>query len=180
LQLGPDWLEGGDTLIQVYTGNGKGKTTAAMGLALRAAGAGLKVYICQFLKGKKYCELIALKKFKNIKIEQFGKTCFVRGLPKKSDLKLARQGFEKIKNITKIRSYDMVILDEINIALHLKLLPLSEFTTWLKSVPQNLELILTGRYAPDEVLKLADLVSEIKDRKHYYRKGVKARNGIEF
>ncbi len=167
-------------MIQVYTGNGKGKTTAALGLALRAAGANLKVFIAQFVKGRSYAELKALRKFKNIRIEQFGRVCFIKGVPRKSDLKLAREGFEKIKNIVKERSCDVLILDEINIALHLKILPTKEFTIWLKTTPKNLELVLTGRYAPPQVLKIADLISEIKDKRHYYRKGLKARSGIEF
>lgn len=173
-------MEGGDKLIQVYTGKGKGKTTAALGLALRAVGAGLKVYIGQFIKGKYYSELNALKKLKNIKVEQFGRGCFIKKIPTAQDLTLARKGLEKVKKIISLKTYDMVILDEVNIALKLKLLELDAVTELLKKTPKNLELVLTGRNAHPKILKLADLVSEIKEVKHYYRKGIKARRGIEY
>jgi len=167
-------------LIQVYTGNGKGKTTAALGLSLRAAGAGLRVYIGQFIKGKDYSELKALRKIKNIKVEQFGRGCFIKNPPAKKDIELAKQGLEKIKKIISQRIYDMVILDEINIVLKLKLLELRDVIGLIEKTPKNLELILTGRGAPRQILNIADLVSEIKEAKHYFRKGVKARKGIEF
>lgn len=167
-------------MIQVYTGNGKGKTTAALGLALRAAGAGLKVYIGQFVKGKNYSELSVLRKIKNIKLEQFGRSCFVKEAPNQKDIALAKKGFEKIKKIISKRIYDMVILDEINIALKLRLISLKEVFSLIKNIPENLELVLTGRYAHPKILKIADLVSEIKEIKHYYKKGIKARRGIEY
>lgn len=167
-------------MIQVYTGKGKGKTTAALGLALRAAGAGLKVYIGQFIKGRHYAELNLLKKIKNIKIEQFGKTCFVKKRLDKKDIELAKKGLEKIKKIISKKIYNIVILDEINIALSLKLLELKEVINIIKRAPKNIELILTGRNAHPRIIKEADLVSEIKDIKHYFKKGVKARKGIEF
>lgn len=167
-------------MIQVYTGNGKGKTTAALGLALRAAGAGLKVYIGQFVKGKFYSELNALKKFGNIKVEQFGKGCFIKTEPTQKDIDLAETGLARIKEIIVKKSYDVIILDEINIALDLKLLKLEEAVKVIKGVPKRTELILTGRSAHPKILKIADLISEIKEVKHYYRKGVRARKGIEF
>lgn len=167
-------------MIQVYTGNGKGKTTAALGLALRAAGAGLKVYIGQFAKGRNYSELKALKKLKNIKIEQFGSSCFIKKSPQRKDIELAKQGLEKIKKIISKKSYDIIILDEINIALNLRLLELKDVAGLIKKAPKKIELVLTGRYAPLKILKIADLVSEIKELKHYFKKGVKARKGIEF
>lgn len=167
-------------MIQVYTGCGKGKTTAALGLALRAAGSGLKVYIGQFVKGSSYGELKALKKIKNIQIEQFGRNCFIRRTPRAKDIELAKKGFEKIKKIIAKRLYDVVVLDEISIAIRLKLLELKDIIDIIKKAPKNLELILTGRYAPREILKIADLVSEIKEVKHYFKKGIKARKGIEF
>lgn len=166
-------------MIQVYTGNGKGKTTAAFGLALRAAGAGLKVYIGQFLKGRHYSELNAIKKHKNIKVEQFGGRCFVKGNPNKRDLELAKCGFKKINDIICQKKYNLIILDEINIALHLGCLKLKDVISLIKNSPKTLELVLTGRYAHPRILKLADLVSEIKEIKHYYKKGMKARRGIE-
>ncbi len=167
-------------MIQVYTGNGKGKTTAALGLALRAAGANLKVYIGQFVKGKKYGELKALKKIKNIKVEQWGSACFIRKAPDKKDIKLAKNGLEKIRKIISQGIYHIVILDEINIALKLKLLTLKDVIGLIKETPQKTEVVLTGRYAHPKILKLADLVSEIKEVKHYFKKGIKARRGIEF
>jgi cob(I)alamin adenosyltransferase len=167
-------------LIQVYTGNGKGKTTAALGLALRAAGAGLSVYIGQFIKGRCYSELKALKKFKNITLEQFGRGCFIKIKPSAKDIQLAKKGLERIRQVISRRKYDLVVLDEINIALHLKLLKLSDVASLIQRAPPNTELVLTGRYAHPKIIKLADLVSEIKERKHYFRRGVKARKGIEF
>ena len=167
-------------MIQVYTGNGKGKTTASLGLALRAAGAGLKVYIGQFIKGKNYSELKALQKIKNIKVEQFGRGCFIKKTPQQKDIELAKKGLEKIKRIVFQRIYDVVILDEINVALYLKLLELKEVVGLMRRNPKKVELILTGRNAHPEILKLADLVSEIKDVKHYFKMGVKARKGIEY
>jgi len=167
-------------LIQVYTGSGKGKTTAAFGQALRAVGAGLKVFIGQFVKGKNYSELKALKKIKNIKIEQFGRGCFIKREPNKKDIELARIGLERVRKIISIGIYDMVILDEITVALKLGLLKLGDIISLIKNTSKKTELILTGRNAHPEILKIADLVSEIKDRKHYYKKGVKARKGIEY
>jgi cob(I)alamin adenosyltransferase len=167
-------------MIQVYTGEGKGKTTAALGLALRAAGAGLKVYIGQFAKGKFYSELNVLKKIKNIKVEQFGRRSFIKKQPDNKDIELAKNGLERIKKIIAKSVYDTVILDEINIALHLKLLKLKDVVDLVKKTPPKTELVLTGRYAHPQILKIADLVSEIKERKHYFKKGVAARRGIEY
>jgi cob(I)alamin adenosyltransferase len=167
-------------LIQVYTGNGKGKTTAALGLALRCAGCGKKVYIAQFCKGRNYGELGLLRKIKNIKVEQFGTLCFIRKAPGEKDIALARQGLKKAAQAVAAKTYDLVILDEINIALSLGLLKIKGVLRLIRKTPKKTELILTGRYAPPGILKAADLVSEIKERKHYYKKGVSARRGIEF
>lgn len=167
-------------MIQVYTGNGKGKTTAALGLAIRAQAAGYKVYICQFLKGRDYGELHSLKKLKNIKVEQFGRRCFIKGKPAQEDLALAKRALAKIKKALVAKSYQMIIMDEANVALRLGLINLNELVSLLKSAPSRLELVLTGRSAHPAIIKLADLISEIKDVKHYYAKGVKARKGIEF
>ncbi len=166
-------------MIQVYTGNGKGKTTAAFGLALRASGAGLKVYIGQFAKGRSYSEIKALKKIKNIRIEQFGRSCFIKRSPEKKDFELARAGFKKISEIIRKKKYRLIILDEINIAVKLKLIPLRDLLRLIKNTPKSTELVLTGRYAHLKIIKVADLVSEVKEVKHYYAKGVKARRGIE-
>jgi cob(I)alamin adenosyltransferase len=173
-------LEGGVRLIQVYTGCGKGKTTAALGLAMRAAGAGFNVYIGQFAKGRFYCELAVLKKIKNIKVEQFGRGCFIRVRPEKKDIELACKGLKMAKEAILSKKYRLIILDEINIALSLKLISLREVLGILKAAPKSKEIVLTGRYAPSQIIKIANLVSEIKERKHYYKKGIKARRGIEF
>jgi len=167
-------------MIQVYTGKGKGKTTAALGLAIRAAGAGLKVYIGQFIKGKEYSELKALKKFKNIKVERFGRGCFIKKTPAKKDIELANRGLKRIREILVKRIYDLVILDEINIALHLGLLDLKDVIQVIKKTPKKTELVLTGRHAHRKIIEIADLVSDIKEIRHYYKKGVIARRGIEF
>lgn len=165
-------------MIQVYTGNGKGKTTAAIGLAVRASGAGLRVYIGQFIKGACYSEMKALSKFKNIKVEQFGRGCFIRKSPTVEDIKLARDGLERIKQV--IPRFDLIILDEVNVALHFKLIRLDDVLKIIKGVPRKTEIILTGRCAPQGLLKKADLISEVKEVKHYYKNGVKARKGIEY
>ena len=167
-------------MIQIYTGNGKGKTTASLGLALRASGAGLKVYIGQFVKGKNYSELKALKKIKHIKVEQFGRGCFIKKSPNLRDIVLAKNGLTRVKKIISRRTFNVVILDEINIALKLGLLELNDIISLLKKAPRNLELVLTGRYAHRKIIKLADLVSEIKEIKHYFKRGIAARKGIEF
>lgn len=167
-------------MIQVYTGNGKGKTTAALGLAVRGAGAGLRVYIVQFLKGRPYSELRALKKIRNITLVQCGRRCFIKSKPGARDFAMAREGLAKIKNAIEKKCYDLIILDEVNVAMKMGLLQVNEVAGVIKKAPAKTELVLTGRYAPPEVIRIADLVSEIKERKHYYRKGVKARKGIEF
>lgn len=173
-------LEGGGTLIQVFTGCGKGKTTAALGLSLRAAGRGLKVYIAQFLKCGDTGELKSLKKIKNITIEQFGSKYFVKQKPKKKDIEQAEKGFKKVCGILSQKKYDVVILDEINIALKLGLISCKDFLIAIKKAPKDKEIIMTGRFAPAELIKIADLVSEVKEVKHYFQKGIRARKGIEF
>lgn len=167
-------------MIQIYTGDGKGKTTAALGLALRAAGAGITVYIGQFIKGSLYGELKILKKVPGIKVKQYGRGCFISHKPKQKDINLARKALEHTMQIIAGRDFGMVILDEINVALHLKLLKLNEVINLINSTPNDIELVLTGRWAHPKIIELADLVSEIKDIKHYYKKGIKPRKGIEF
>ncbi|MDD4900225.1 MAG: cob(I)yrinic acid a,c-diamide adenosyltransferase [Candidatus Omnitrophica bacterium] len=166
-------------MIQVYTGNGKGKTTAALGLALRAAGAGLKVYIAQFAKGRACSELVALKKFKNVKAEQFGSCRFIRKISQQ-DKNSAKKGLQKVRSVLKSKKFSLVILDEINVSLNLGLLQLNDVLELIQKTPAATELILTGRNACKEIVELADLVSEIKDVKHYFEKGVTARKGIEY
>lgn len=167
-------------MIQVYTGNGKGKTTAALGLALRAAGAGLKVYIGQFCKGRQCSEIKALKKIENIKLERFGSVCLIGKKPNVKDIALAQKGLERIKAALAGKKFGVVILDEINFALRAGLINNRAVIELIRRAPKNVELVLTGRYAPPEILRIADLISEIKNVKHYYKKGAKARRGIEY
>jgi len=167
--------------VHVYTGDGKGKTTAAFGLSLRAAGAGLSVFICQFLKKGIFSEIKSLKVFsKNIKVEQFGSGCFIRRKPVKRDINIARKGFQKTKEIITNGKYDVVVLDELNSAMALKLIDVEDVINLLKNKPAHVDVIITGRNAPKKLISCADLVTEMKDRKHYYRCGVKARKGIEY
>jgi cob(I)alamin adenosyltransferase len=166
-------------MIQVYTGNGKGKTTAALGLALRAAGAGLNVYILQFLKKGCYAEIKALKGIKNIRLEQCGRGCFLKSKPTAGDFLLAKRGLEKARAAILSKLYVMVILDEINVALELGLLELQEVLALLKNAPRDIEIVLTGRYLNPAIKKLADLVSEIREVKHYFKKGIKGRKGFD-
>ncbi len=168
--------------IQVYTGNGKGKTTAALGLALRAAGYKHKVYIGQFLKGQEYGELLSAKKLSPyITIEQFGRKGFIHVTkdPDEEDIKRAKRGLKKCLEAMLSRKYRIIILDEINVAVDLNLITEEEVHEFLDKRPEDVEIILTGRYAPPSFLKRADLVTEMKEKKHYYKKGVKAREGIE-
>ncbi|MDI3534872.1 MAG: cob(I)alamin adenosyltransferase [Thermosediminibacterales bacterium] len=166
--------------VQVYTGNGKGKTTAAIGMAVRAVGAGLKVFIGQFVKGMYYSELKSLERFyPDLIIKQYGTGCFIFRTPKQEDIDVAKKGFEEVKEVIKSGKYDLVILDEINIALYYKLVSLDDVLSLIDEKPENVELVLTGRNAPQEVIDKADLVTEMKEIKHYYTKGVEAREGIE-
>lgn len=166
--------------IQVYTGNGKGKTTAAFGLALRAVGAGKKVFFAQFVKGKEYSEILAVKKFlPQITVKQFGLGCFIIDKPTQNDIDAARTGLEEVSGIIQSGEYDIVVLDEVNIALYYNLFPVNEILEILRKKPNETEIIITGRYAPAEILEIADLVTEMQEVKHYYKKGVKARKGIE-
>ncbi|MDK2919749.1 MAG: cob(I)alamin adenosyltransferase [Candidatus Petromonas sp.] len=165
--------------IHVYTGNGKGKTTAALGLALRALCAGKKVYIGQFVKGIRYSEVKAEEYLPDLKIEQLGRSCFIEREPEQEDIDAAKMGLEKCKQILEKGEHDVVILDEINIALYFKLFTVKDVLETLKARDPKVEVVLTGRYAPEEIIEVADLVTEMKEIKHYYYKGVMAREGIE-
>lgn len=165
--------------VQVYTGNGKGKTTAAFGLAVRAACAGKNVFIGQFIKGMEYSELKLEDRFSNIKIEQFGMDYFITHSPSDLDKEKADIGFDKIKAILNSDLYDLVILDEMNIALFLNLVDTRELLEVLDKRNKKIEVVITGRSAPDELIEYADLVTEMKEIKHYYQQGVQARLGIE-
>ncbi|MEA1910771.1 MAG: cob(I)yrinic acid a,c-diamide adenosyltransferase [Spirochaetota bacterium] len=167
--------------IQIYTGNGKGKTTAAFGLALRASGYGKKIFIGQFVKGMKYGELESIKKFSDtITLKQFGRDCFIYNDPEPEDIQIAREGWDLVNTILNDNSVDILILDEIGIAIHYKLISMEEVIEFIKRKPEEMELILTGRNVPEELFELADLVTEMKEIKHYYTKDVSAREGIEF
>ena len=171
----------GKGYIHLYTGNGKGKTTAAFGQALRAAGSGLKVFIGQFVKGRPYGEIEAVKSFlPDVTVRQFGLDCFIVNLPTDVDIRAAGEGLETVRQITSADQYNVVILDEITIALHYHLFTTGEVLEIMKNKPSRLELILTGRYAPQEIIEACDLVTEMKEVKHYYTKGIEARKGIEF
>jgi len=169
-------------LVFVFTGNGKGKTTAAMGQALRAVGHDLKVLVIQFMKGKKYGEVLAAEKYlPNITIYQCGLDSFVmRGNPAPVDVELAVQGLNIARKALSSGEYNMVILDEINVALDFKLISVDDVSEMIKSKAPSVDLFLTGRYAPPEIVELADTVSEIQEIKHHYSAGIKERAGIEF
>jgi cob(I)alamin adenosyltransferase len=169
-------------LIQVYTGNGKGKTTAALGLALRAVGHGMKVLVLQFMKGNvQYGELESTKKLSpHLTLKQVGRETFIsKRNPDLKDLQLAQEGFAIAKKAIQDKEYDIVILDEINLAINYGLIPLDDLLRLIDSKPDTVELILTGRNVNREILERADLITEMVDRKHYYDKGVPARKGIE-
>ena len=166
--------------VQIYTGDGKGKTTAAFGLALRAAGAGLKVFIGQFCKGRDYSELKAFDLLKEwIALKQFGPKHFIMGKPKEEDYERAKRALKEVRDAIFSGKYDVVILDEANIAISMGLLKVEDIADLIKNKPENVELVITGRNAPKELIDLADLVTEMREIKHYYKNGVLARDGIE-
>ncbi len=166
--------------IQIYTGNGKGKTTAALGLALRAAGAGKKVFFAQFVKGQIYSEVKALRQFiPSVEIRQYGLNCFIRNKPTQADMDSARKGFHEVADIILSDEYDVIVLDEANIAIFYGLFSAQELIEVLQQKPKKTEIIITGRYADPELVEIADLVTEMQEVKHYYNMGVEARVGIE-
>jgi cob(I)alamin adenosyltransferase len=166
--------------IQIYTGNGKGKTTAAFGLALRAVGAGKKVFFAQFVKGRVYSEIKAIHNYlKGIVVQQYGLDCFMYNKPKQEDIDAARMGFLAVSEIILSGKYDVIVLDEANIAIYYHLFSVEELIDLLKRKPGQTEIIITGRYAPDKLIEISDLVTEMKEIKHYYSKGIQARVGIE-
>jgi cob(I)alamin adenosyltransferase len=166
--------------VHVYTGNGKGKTTAAIGLAIRAAGAGMRVFIAQFVKGMHYSELDSLDRYADrITLKQYGRECFIEKEPEEEDIQAARKGLEEVKGILASGDYQMVILDEANIATRYNLFSPDELIDLIRAKPEAVELVITGRNADPKVVALADLVTEMKEIKHYYNRGVQARAGIE-
>lgn len=168
-------------LVQVYTGMGKGKTTAALGLGLRAAGHGFQVYMIQFMKGQiNYGELEAVKLIPNFTICQFGRPEFVdRTNLDPKDIEFAKAGLAHAREVMESGKVDFLILDEINCAIDWGLIPEDEVIDLIHARPANMELILTGRYATKRIIELADLVSEVHEIKHPYQKGIAARRGCE-
>lgn len=166
--------------MQVYTGNGKGKTTAAIGLAVRAAGAGLNIYIGQFIKGRHYSEIEALKRFSDrITLRQFGRGCFIYAAPEEEDIRASENGLAEVRDVIMKGEHHLVILDEANVAASLGLFSVEHLLELIALKPDHVELVLTGRGAAPAVLERADLVTEMREVKHYYHRGVSAREGVE-
>ncbi|MDG5816020.1 cob(I)yrinic acid a,c-diamide adenosyltransferase [Chitinispirillales bacterium ANBcel5] len=166
--------------LQVYTGNGKGKTTASIGLAIRAAGAGLPVLFAQFVKGMKYSEIGALERYSDlITIKQYGRGCFIEREAQKEDIEVAQKGLNELREILQLGEYKIVILDEANIALYYKLFTVNQLIDIIRNRKPDCEVVVTGRYAPQDLIDEADLVTEMKEVKHYYTAGVQARKGVE-
>jgi len=166
--------------VHILTGNGKGKTTAALGLSIRAAGAGMKVYFAQFIKKGDYSEIRALRRFADqITVRQFGLGRFTDHNPTPEDIQSAHNGLEQIKQVMATEHYDLMILDEANVAVKFGLLVVHDLLNLITHKPYDLELVITGRYASPRVIDMADIVTEMKPIKHYYLKGVEARVGIE-
>ncbi len=163
----------------IYTGNGKGKTTAAIGLTIRALGAGLKVLFLQFVKGQRYSEHKSLSQFRNLTVKQFGREGFIHSKPEEEDKRLAKEGYEFAKKAIISGEYDLVVLDEANIAVFFGLFSEDDLINLIKNKPDGVELVITGRYATEKVMEAADLVTEMREIKHYYKNGVLARVGIE-
>jgi cob(I)alamin adenosyltransferase len=167
--------------VQLYTGDGKGKTTAAVGQAVRAAGHGMRVVMIQFMKGRLYGELAAAERIEELTIEQYGRDEFVDpDNPAPVDVELAQKGWARAEELVSDPGIDMLILDEINIAVSFGLVPLESVAALVKGKPAGLELILTGRNAPDGLIELADTVTEMREIRHHYGGGVPARKGIEY
>ena len=167
--------------LHIYTGNGKGKTTAAFGIALRAVGAGKEVFIAQFVKGRPYSEIEAVRRHVSaITVKQYGLDCFIVNKPTTADTEAAQKGLKEVESILDEGKHEMVILDEATIALYYNLFTLEELKQALMKRKEHVEVIVTGRYAPQELIEMADLVTEMKEIKHYYNKGIEARQGIEY
>jgi cob(I)alamin adenosyltransferase len=168
--------------VHVYTGNGKGKTTAALGQALRAAGSGLKTFIISFMKDFPYSELRSIQPLSQwIRLEQYGNDYFVlkKQSPSDQDFEAAQEALHQAGEAMLSGEYDIVIMDEGCVALHYGLLKTEDILSILEAKPEPIELIITGRYCPEELIEKADLVTEMEEIKHYYRKGVSPRRGIE-
>lgn len=166
--------------IQIFTGDGKGKTTAALGIAIRAAGYGMKTYMGQFMKGQHYGELTALSDHPCITIEQYGDVeCVHREKITEKHTDQAQEGLKRAREMMLSNQFDIIILDEINVAVWFGLLEQEKVMEVLRERPEHVEIILTGRRASESLIEIADLVSDIKEVKHYYNRGVKGRTGID-
>jgi len=166
--------------VHVYTGDGKGKTTAALGLALRAAGAGLPVFFAQFAKGGLYSEIAALRRFEDlITVKQYGGECFLNARPSQDDVDAARAGLAEVRGILSQGRHKLVVLDEASIAVRFHLMSEEELLEIVRARPAHVELVITGRYAPVSLLESADLVTAMQEVDHYFNRGVLARRGIE-
>ena len=169
-------------LVHVLTGNGKGKTTAALGAILRALGHGLRVYIVFFMKGDyPYGEFSTLRKLPNVDMASFGFRCLTDpSNVKPEEIEQAKLALVAAREAVLSGNYDLVVLDEVNVALGLNLIELDEVVKLIRDKPSDIELILTGRYADTKLIELADLVTEMVKVKHPFDKGIKARKGIEY
>jgi cob(I)alamin adenosyltransferase len=171
--------------FQVYTGNGKGKTTAAIGLGVRALGAGMSVYIGQFIKGMRYSEIATLETLAaalgpgRLVVEQYGRGCFIHRDPEQADIDLASEGLARARDALVSGRYGLVILDELNVAIKVGVIAEADALAIVAARPPAVELVVTGRYATEAMLATADLVTEMLEVKHYYKNGVEARDGIE-
>lgn len=165
--------------VQVYTGNGKGKTTASLGLSIRAAGAGLKVFIVQFMKQGDYSEIKALSGLDNITVEQYGAGKFVKGKPSREEKVSGAKGYQRVCEVLKAGKHDIVIAEEANVAVMCDLFSQADLLDLIELKPEHVELVITGRGATPETIERADLVTEMTEVKHYYKQGVMARIGIE-
>lgn len=177
--MGEPSLERG--LVQVYTGNGKGKTTAALGLALRAVGRGLRVYMMQFMKGQSYSELVSARRLApQLTLEQVGRDCFIRkGAVDPVDVQMAQAAFARARSLVACGEYDLVILDELNCAVDFELVAVADALELIRTKAPRTELVMTGRNAAPELIAAADLVTEMREIKHYFNAGQPARPGIE-
>ncbi len=166
--------------VQVYTGAGKGKTTAALGLTMRAVGAGMKVYMGQFIKSHDYSEIKTLsERFPEVTVEQYGRGCFIKGDPTEEDVEAGLAGLAKLEDAVRDGEYDMVIADEANVAVSVGLFGVDKLMKLIDIKPGEMELVFTGRGAHEDLVARADLVTEMSCVKHYYEQGVSARKGIE-
>jgi cob(I)alamin adenosyltransferase len=166
--------------VHVYTGNGKGKTTAAIGLAVRAVGAGWRVFFAQFLKAGVYSEHKALARFTDrLTIKSYGRAGYIREEPEEEDRRLAQEALEEIREVIASGRHGLVVLDEANVAVHYRLVSVEQLLDLIGGRPAGVEVVVTGRYADPRLLERADLVTEMREIKHYYHQGVTARLGVE-